>query len=86
MLDFVNGPEMAKNHHQELHREADHRRLVKQALAAKSVQVTQPKLVAESVGRQMIRLGWRIAGSKSGTLVVNEGSGSHELWVVDVPC
>lgn len=84
-MDFIRGPEMAKFSLEQRLQEAEEQRLIKELRAAKKAQKAQPQMI-ETVGRQMIRLGWRLAGTKSGTLVVNEGRAGRELWVVDVPC
>ncbi|MAS36744.1 MAG: hypothetical protein CL610_22255 [Anaerolineaceae bacterium] len=85
MYDLNRAPLAGKYQIEEFHRQADHHRLVKIARAARKANRKAPQFNV-SLGRSLIALGWRLAGSKNGTLVVDEPAAGHELWVVDVPC
>jgi hypothetical protein len=81
MFDYNYTNDMLQTHINDLHREADERRLVKLVTAR------QPSMLhrlTEAAGRRLIQLGWRMAAPKTGTLVADK-TATRELWVVDVP-
>jgi hypothetical protein len=81
MFDFNYSADMIQTHIRELHREADHQRLVK---IARGAHTAAP--LARLLGRRLILLGWRLAAAQDGTVRVENQARGRELWVVDVPC
>jgi hypothetical protein len=91
MMDLQRAHEVTELRRNQLMQEADHWRLGRAAAAGVPVRrfslLRLPGVAfAQQAGHQLIRAGWRLAGTPSGARVARAGVSESELSVADAPC